>query len=207
MPQTTHGLCMVCATISKKLSRDVNNFHENVCVFIIIIIKIKMAVYSYEAFENAFDLLKTAFSISDFYEDQKDLIKAFLNGNNIHFSAPTGYGKSIIFQSLPWMYDMVNEQVVGTSTLMVISPLISLMEDQVRFLQDHIGISAIALHDQSERLENKIRDVEDGIYSLVFASPECMLENNIWRKVLSSESFRDHCIGVVYDEAHVVAQW
>ena len=167
-----------------------------------------MAAYSFsdEAFEETFYLLKKALKISDFYEDQKKLIKAFCNGQNIHFSAATGYGKSAVFQSIPWVYDIVNEQVVGTSTLIVISPLRSLMEDQVRFLKS-TGISAIALHDQSEDLDKKLRDLEDGIYSLVYASPECMLEKNIWRKVLSSDAFRDHCIGVVYDEAHIIAQW
>ena len=95
-----------------------------------------MAAYSFsdEAFEEAFYVLKKALKISDLYEDQKKLIKAFCNGQNIHFSAATGCGKSAVFQSIPWVYDIVNEQVVGTSTLIVLSPLRSLMEDQVRFL-------------------------------------------------------------------------
>ncbi len=47
----------------------------------------------------------------------------------------------------------------------------------------------------------------EGIYWLVYTSPEMMLSKGQWRKVLTSDEFKDHCIGVPIDEAHNVAHW
>ena len=80
-------------------------------------------------FQKAFDFVKHVFNIDKFYHDQSQLIKAFC-GKNIFLNAPTWYGKSIVFQSLPWIYDVINEQSIAFCTLIVISPLKSLMEDQ-----------------------------------------------------------------------------
>ena len=48
-------------------------------------------------YEEAFDLVKHVFQIDQLYDDQTSLIKAFCNGSNIYFNAPTGYGKSIVY--------------------------------------------------------------------------------------------------------------
>ena len=96
-------------------------------------------------FNEAFDFIKNVFNVAELYEDQVKLIKAFCQGQNIFFNAPTGYGKSIVFQALPWIYDIVHEQFVGFSTLIVISPLQSLMEDQCNRMKD-VGISCTAIY-------------------------------------------------------------
>ena len=77
-------------------------------------------------YQEAFDLIKYVFKIDELYNDRMKLIKAFCNGQNIFFNAPTGYGKSIVFQLLPWVYDILQEQTIGISTLIVISLLKSL---------------------------------------------------------------------------------
>ena len=157
-------------------------------------------------FEEAFDLIKYVFKVEKLYDDQTKLIKAFCNGSNVFFNAPTGYGKSIVFQSLPWVTDVLHEQTIGFSTLIVISPLQSLMEDQCNRMKD-IGISSIALYSDNAGDESILKDVREGIYSLVYASPECLLGKKIWRSILCSDEFRDHCIGIAYDEAHIISQW
>ncbi|XP_028419127.1 uncharacterized protein LOC114544809 [Dendronephthya gigantea] len=162
-------------------------------------------------FEEALDFIKHVFHINELYHEQIQLIKSFCKGKNIFFNAPTGYGKSIVFQSLPWIYDMVYEQSIGFSTLIVISPLQSLMEDQCNRMKE-IGISCICLYSKESlnsmaEYETILKDVKDGVYSLVYASPECMLGKNEWRRILYSEDFRDHCIGVAFDEAHIIAHW
>ena len=125
-------------------------------------------------YEEAFDLIKYVFKVVQLYEDQIRLIKAFLDGKNIFFSAPTSYGKSIVYQSLPWIFDVVNEQTVGCSTLIVVSPLQSLMEDQCNRMKD-IGISSIALLYENSEDDSILKNVREGVYSLVYASPECLL--------------------------------
>ncbi len=157
-------------------------------------------------YEEAFDLVKHVFQIDQLYDDQTSLIKAFCNGSNIYFNAPTGYGKSIVYQSLPWVCDILHEQTIGFSTLIVVSPLQSLMEDQCIRMKN-TGISSIALYSENASDESILQDVREGIYSLVYASPECLLGKEIWRTILCSDEFREHCIGVGYDEAHIIAQW
>ncbi|CAB4028058.1 Transposon Tf2-9 poly [Paramuricea clavata] len=89
------------------------------------------------------------------------------------------------------------------------------MEDQCNHMKE-IGIYSIALYSENSsnattasdrEYENILKNVREGEYSLVFASPECLLGKKAWRKILCSEKFRDHCIGVAYDEAHIIAQW
>jgi superfamily II DNA helicase RecQ len=89
------------------------------------------------------------------------------------------------------------------------------MEDQCNRMKE-IGISSIALYSENSsdattasdrEYENILKNVREGEYSLVFAPPECLLGKKAWRNLLCSEEFRDHCIGVAYDEAHIIAQW
>ena len=106
---------------------------------------------------------------------------------------------------------MVNEQSIGFSTLIVISPLQSLMEDQCNRLKE-IGISCTCLYSKESlksvaEYATVVADVKEGVFSLVYASPECMLGKQEWRNILSSDDFREHCIGVAFDEAHIIAQW
>ena len=152
-------------------------------------------------------MIRYVFKVDHLYEDQIRLIKAFVDGKNISFSAPTGYGKSIVYQSLPWTFDVLNELTVGFSTLILVSPLQSLMEDQCNCMKE-TGISSIALLYENSEDDSILKDVrEEGVYSLVYASPECLLGKNAWRRILCSDEFRDHCIGVACDEAHIIAHW
>ena len=157
-------------------------------------------------FEEAFDFIMHIFKVEKLYDDQVKLIKAFCNGSNVFFNAPTGYGKSIVYQCLPWVFDMLQEQTIGFSTLIVVTPLQSLMEDQCNRMKE-IGISSIALYSENASDEATLKDVREGIYSLVFASPECLLGKKTWRSILCSDEFRDHCIGIAIDEAHIIGQW
>ena len=119
-----------------------------------------------------------------------------LFGENVYLSAHTGFGKSIVFQSVPWFFDLINDQNLDTSTLIVVSPLISLMEDLWRVL-----LSLLL------PFTKKLDDIEDGFYSLVYTSSESMLFKVKLRQLLSSSSFLNHCIDVAVDEAHVMAEW
>ena len=88
----------------------------------------------------------------------------------------------------------------------VLSPLHALVEDQVAKLKQ-IGIPAVALHEKQPNFEEILQGVEDGDHSLIYASPESILGKKHWRKIVSSETFRKHCIGVIVDEAHCIVQW
>ena len=131
-----------------------------------------------ELHEEALELMKSIFGLADYYPEQIKLIREFCLGKNVYLSAATGYGKSIIFQSFPWYYDVLNCQAIGTSTLIVITPLISLMNDQISYLKSQTGINAVAIHADTENISEVLADVESDIYSLVYASPESMLSKS-----------------------------
>jgi RecQ family ATP-dependent DNA helicase len=120
--------------------------------------------------------------------------------NNIFITAPTGAGKSILFQ-LPALY-MAGKYDLVT---IVVSPLIALMNDQVAQLEKERGISIAACINSSmsfdERL-NVIEKVKNKEKSLLYLAPELLMTTHL-------ESFLGgRRVGmVVIDEAHTVTSW
>ena len=84
-----------------------------------------------------------------FYLNRKMRFANFLGGQNIFVNLPTGYGKSLIFQCLPITADALFEKPRGSSVLVAISPLRSLMEDQIRHV-NNMGVPAIAITDEED---------------------------------------------------------
>ena len=105
-----------------------------------------MAAVSEQKWKEAFQAVKAQFEITDLLPEQQDAIKAFFKGKDVFVNLPTGFGKSLIFQCLPLVADSVHDKPRGSSVIVVISPLRSLMEDQVQYLNS-ICIPAIAITD------------------------------------------------------------
>ena len=145
------------------------------------------------------------FKVEKLLKEQITVLKNFLKGNNAYFSAPTGFGKSLIFQSIPLIADHLLGRAPGTGIILVISPLKSLMFDQVKFLNNVVGINAAAIH--KDEKENVLKAIEEGSKNIIYASPESMLSIDRWRNILSSEVFFENCVGVIVDEAHCISQW
>ena len=133
---------------------------------------VEESVLEGKCFEDAIRLVCHFFQVDNLFPEQIKAIKAFFRGNNVFFCASTGYGKSIVFQSLPLFADTLLDQVIGTSTVVVICPLTALMLDQVSKMNE-LGINAAAVFQGQD--EAVLYDIENGIYSLFFMSPESML--------------------------------
>ena len=123
--------------------------------------------------------------------------------SDVSVNLPTGFGKSVVFQALPIVYSCV-EPTCEKNIVLVVSPLINLMKDQVSGLISR-GISAISLSDVSSELE--IRAVENGSYSVVYGTPESLSGETKWRKMLSSDIHQNSVRAVAVDEAHVICHW
>ena len=117
---------------------------------------------------------------------------------------PTDFGKSLIFRSLPIVADIVSGKPRGSSVIVVISPLRSLMEDRVQNLNS-ICIPTIAITDVEDL--KIIEQVLNRNFLVVFGLPKCLLSTAPWRGIFKSESFSEMLIGVAIDEAHCITQW
>ena len=89
------------------------------------------ASYDEEAWKEAFIAVRNQFEIDTLFPEQELAIKTFVERDNVFINLPTGYGKSLIYQCIPLVVDILNGNPRGTSALVVISPLKALMEDQV----------------------------------------------------------------------------
>ena len=144
--------------------------------------------------ETVENILKQYWGHQSFRPLQEDIILSVLNGTDTLALLPTGGGKSICFQ-VPAM------AVEGTC--LVISPLIALMQDQVRNLRKK-GIKAAAVHSaQSKREIDQILDnVVYGDIKFLYLSPE-RLETELFKARL--EKMKINFIAV--DEAHCISEW
>ena len=95
---------------------------------------------------------EVAFSIgySSLRVEQKTALLQFLSGNDIFVRLPTGYGKSLCYILLPLIFDRLNTHISLSSVILVVSPLVSLMKDQMRALEGR-GISAVAVCSETGR--------------------------------------------------------
>jgi ATP-dependent DNA helicase RecQ len=139
-------------------------------------------------------LLKQYFGHDEFRPMQKQVIDHFLNGNDTVVVMPTGGGKSLCFQ-LP--------ALMREGTTIVISPLISLMKDQVDALTAN-GVSATMLNSsvELEELNQRMRDASDGHYKLIYIAPE-RLANEYVRNWIGKMDIT----ALAVDEAHCISQW
>ena len=137
--------------------------------------------------------LKTYFGYDSFRPLQEEIIRHILGGNDALVLMPTGGGKSICYQ-LP--------ALLREGTAVVVSPLISLMKDQVEALCAN-GISAGALNSSNDETENAAlrRACMDGKLKLLYISPEKLLAE-------ANYLLRDmHVSLFAIDEAHCISQW
>ena len=143
--------------------------------------------------------------ISVFKQEQERAIRSFVGGSDVFVSLPTGYGKSACFGSLPVMFDSLRRVPDGTSIVLVISPLKSLMKDQVASFCRK-GLSAVFVG--GERMDEATKTaLLAGKVQLIFSSPEQVLQNLQWREMLRLPVYQQNLVALVVDEAHCVKDW
>ncbi|NUN49670.1 MAG: ATP-dependent DNA helicase RecQ [Candidatus Brocadiae bacterium] len=142
---------------------------------------------------RALAVLREVFGYGAFRPGQGEIIRAVLGGRDCLGVMPTGAGKSATFQ--------VPARILGGVTL-VVSPLISLMKDQVDAMTE-VGIRATVLNssvDGAER-DRRVAALRAGDYELLYAAPEG-LDASVGR-ILGALPIRL----VAVDEAHCISQW
>ena len=87
-------------------------------------------------------------------KEQKDAIKEYVSGEDAFVCLPTGYGKSLCFQSLPYVFDVLNDHTSPYSQIVVVSLLTSVMKDQIKALDDR-RVKAVR-SDSQQQLKDEI---------------------------------------------------
>ncbi|MEH2954481.1 DNA helicase RecQ [Candidatus Merdisoma sp. JLR.KK011] len=143
---------------------------------------------------NPSSVLKTYFGYDSFRSGQEDIIQSILGGKDALAIMPTGAGKSICYQ--------VPALLLPGITL-VISPLISLMQDQVKSLNES-GIHAAFINSSltETQISKALNMASKGTYKIIYAAPER----------LESGGFLDFALNtsismITVDEAHCISQW
>ena len=83
----------------------------------------------------AFERVLECFKLQNLKDSQREALQNLVKGQDVFVIQPTGSGKSLIFQSAPIVFDTVRPLTNAKSIALVISPLASLMQDQVRYLK------------------------------------------------------------------------
>lgn len=149
----------------------------------------------WEAVEaRKYHILEWCFGYKHFRSGQEEVIDSILNGRDALAVMPTGAGKSVCYQVPGLMFDGIT---------LVISPLISLMKDQVNTLTS-MGIRAAYLNRSLNNAQyNKALDnMSRGMYKIVYVAPERLVSE---RFVQVCQSLEISLVAI--DEAHCVSQW
>lgn len=143
---------------------------------------------------KSLQVLKDVFGYTTFRPGQEKVIDLVLKGENVLAVMPTGAGKSMCYQ-IP--------ALVNSGLTLVISPLISLMKDQIDSLKQN-GINAAALNSATpqEEVNPILRQAYEGKIKLLYVTPE-RLAMDYFRYQLN---FLDISL-VAVDEAHCISQW
>ena len=159
-----------------------------------------------EAVKSSFGI----FGIDKPTTDQEAAVKAFLEGQDVMVVLPTGEGKSLCFAALPLAFDCLkrfigardNLPLGGQSIIVVVSPLKALMKNQIDRFSVYLKCAYVG--EEDDEIKQKI---VQGIYQIVYMSPESLLCVLIWREMFRSLTYQEALVGLIVDEAHCIKYW
>jgi ATP-dependent DNA helicase RecQ len=155
---------------------------------------------------DVYGVLKRYFGYTQFREGQQELIERLLASGDCLGIMPTGAGKSLCYQIPALVLAQVRAQdppVSSPGLTLVISPLISLMQDQVSALTD-AGVAAAFLNSSLTAAQRTqvLRDAREGRYQLLYVAPERLEAPDF---LAFARQVRLNLVAV--DEAHCISQW
>ncbi len=140
---------------------------------------------------------------------QYEAVFNFARGRDVFVSLPTGSGKSLCYGVLPYTFDTLRSRNCLTETrsiVIVVSPLVALMEDQVASFTGK-GIRSIRVQKEQAMGQETVDELHEGLYQMLFFSPESLLTDETWRDMIQSSVYGQNTVGFVVDKAHCVKKW
>ena len=143
---------------------------------------------------DKYKVLKEVFGYDSFRDGQEELVESTLQGRDVLGIMPTGAGKSICYQVPALLFEGIS---------LIISPLISLMKDQVTAL-NQLGIHAAFINSSLTEVQYRkaMENARNGRYKIIYVAPERLLTESFLSLV--------SCVNismVAVDEAHCISQW
>ena len=156
----------------------------------------------------SYALLKLRMSDVSLKAEQRSSMKAIYDGRDVFVWLPTGYGKSLCYQALPFLMDF-KKGLVDTENrcaVLVISPLVALMIDQVKSLRRR-GVSC-SIVTSSGGIEEELIATDSSLLndSLFFCTPEALVRSK-WRYAIEDKKVSERIVALIVDEAHCVSKW
>ena len=143
---------------------------------------------------NKLEVLKKVFGYDSFRDGQEQIVDSILRGQDVLGIMPTGAGKSICYQ-LP--------ALMMSGITIVVSPLISLMIDQVKALNE-AGVHAAYINSAltETQVTKALYNAMMGRYKIVYVAPERLETNRFLEFAMNSDISM-----ITIDEAHCISQW
>lgn len=142
---------------------------------------------------------KKVFGNHSFRPNQREVINATMSGYDVFVLMPTGGGKSLTYQ-LP--------ALISPGITLVISPLVSLIQDQImHLLQANIPAAYLSASMEWNEQQEILRELSSCKYKLLYATPEKVAKSDVLMRNLDNLHARELLSRIVIDEAHCVSQW
>ena len=140
------------------------------------------------------DILKKYFGYDSFRDGQEEIISSLTGGTDCLAVMPTGSGKSLCYQIPALMFSGIT---------LVVSPLISLMQDQVKMLRE-LGINAAYINSSltEGQIAKALRNAANGMYKIIYVAPERLEGSSFLRFAAAADISM-----LTVDEAHCISQW
>ena len=140
--------------------------------------------------------------ISELKEEQKRCLRSLAERKDVFGILPTGFGKSLIFQLLPRVIKVMWK--LEQTTVLVVSPLVSIMKDQVEEMT-RLGLKAFAIGLGDKETERELHASAFDV-DIIYGSPESWC-SSVWSTELKDGQPGKQIVCFVVDEAHAVSAW
>lgn len=153
--------------------------------------------------EAIFESLKYFPDVPNLKPEQRLIVEHVVHWKDVFAALPTGFGKSLTFQILPAVFKVLLDKGF-IMLVIVVSPLTSIVKDQVGYLRN-LGFE-VAFIGESEKLDKDI--IQGNIKAqFLYGSPESIVGDIKFKEMFSQLHYRRNVVAIVCDEVHTVVHW